>query len=196
MHGMAKPRVVLVHGIHTREGESNIGKLVPYFEARGFEVLVFEYGYLSVIRARWANPGIARRLAAVVRRDDDLVCHSNGATVAWLAMQRHGMRCRRASLIAPALDDDKLLENALMTDVYYNGCDDVVWFARLLRHSAWGAMGRDGCTSPISRIFDVTNIDVAHHPDLPQICGHLGYFEPHILPRFAPWLVARHLEMK
>lgn len=186
-----KPRVVLVHGIHAREGTSNVRKLVPYFEAKGFEVLVFEYGWLGVIGARWRNPGIARHLASVMRTADHLVCHSNGATLAWLAMENHGMRCARVSLIAPALDSDKILQGSPFTDVYYNGCDHVVWFARLLVDHAWGSMGRDGCELSGRGMH---NVDVANHAALPRICGHLEYFEPHILPRFAPWLVRRHLD--
>ncbi len=189
-----KPRVVLVHGIHAREGTSNVRKLVPYFEAQGFEVLVFEYGYVGVIDARFRNPGIARRLAEVVRPDDHLVCHSNGATVAWIAMHKLGMRCLKVSLIAPALDDDKVMERATWTDVYYNRCDHVVWFARLLWHHAWGSMGRDGCTNADGIRMGMCNIDVVNHAGLPKICGHLEYFEPYILPRLGPWLVKRHLE--
>lgn len=189
-----KPRVVLVHGIHTREGTTNMRRLVPYFEAAGFEVVVFEYGYLSVIRARFANPGIARRLADVVRPDDHLVCHSNGAAVAWLAMHKHGMSCLKISLIAPALDDDKVTSGATWSDVYYNVCDHVVWFSRLFWRHAWGSMGRDGCTNADGIRMGMRNIDVANHAGLPMICGHLAYFEPHILPRFAPWLVRQHLE--
>lgn len=189
-----KPRVVLVHGIHAREGTSHVRQLQPYFEAAGFDVTVFEYGWVGVISSRFKNPRIAERLAGVVRPDDHLVCHSNGATVAWLAMRKFGMACRHVGLIAPALDDDKWLPEAIWTDVYYNRYDDVVWFARLLIHHAWGSMGRDGCTNPHALVKGTINIDVANHAALPQIRGHLGYFEPHILPTFAPWLVRRHLE--
>lgn len=189
-----QPRVVLVHGIHSREGTTNMRRLIPYFEQAGFRVTVFEYGWLSVLRARWVNPGIARRLASVVRESDHLVCHSNGAAVAWLAMKRHGMKCRHVSLIAPALDADKILNGAIWTDVYHNACDHVVWFARLLWHHAWGAMGRDGYTNADGLRRGMHNIDVANHAGLPVICGHLEYFQPHILPTFAPWLVRRHLE--
>ncbi len=189
-----QPRVVLVHGIHAREGTSHIRQLKPYFEAQGFRVLVFEYGFLSVLRARWANPRIARTLAAVVHRDDHLVCHSNGCTIAWLAMRDHAMKCVKLSLIAPALDDDETTPGATWTSVYHNACDHVVWFSRLLWRHAWGSMGRDGCTNVDGMRLGMHNIDVANHAGLPQICGHLEYFEPHILPRFAPWLVRRHLE--
>lgn len=189
-----QPHVVLVHGIHAREGHSNVRKLVPFFEAAGFRVTVFEYGWISVLRARWANPGIAKRLAALVRESDHVVCHSNGAAVAWLAMNDYGMTCRKISLIAPALDDDKLFLSAIWTDVYHNACDHVVWFARLFIHHAWGSMGRDGCRNSSAKLCGVANIDVADHAGLPVICGHLEYFEPHILPRFAPFLVRRHLD--
>lgn len=190
-----QPHVVLVHGLHRREGTTNMRRLVPYFEAQGFRVTVFEYGWLGVLRARWANPGIARRLASVVSESDHLVCHSNGAAVAWLAMRNHGMRCRRISLIAPALDSDKVLEGAIRTDVYFNGCDHVVLAARLLWHHAWGSMGRDGCTRGSAPALGIFNIDVANHAALPRICGHLEYFEPYILPQLGPWLVGRHKEM-
>lgn len=187
-----KPRVVLVHGIHAKEGTSHIRQLKPYFEARGFEVLVFEYGWVSVLGARWRNPDIAWRLADVVQPDDHVVCHSNGAAVAWLAMKNHNMRCTMLSLIAPALDDDKWLRNATWTDVYHNHCDNVVWFARLLWWHSWGSMGRDGCTDPLASAFGVRNIDVAGHAGLPIICGHLAYFEPHILSTFGPFIAERH----
>lgn len=189
-----KPRVVLVHGIYAAEGSSHIRTLKPFFEAAGFDVLVFEYGFVSAFQSYFKNPGIARRLAALVRRDDHLVCHSNGAAIAWLAMKKHGMTCLKLSLVAPALDADKITAAATWTDVYHNHCDHVVAIARLFIRHAWGAMGRDGCTNADGLRQGMCNIDVANHAGLPEICGHLEYFEPHILPRFAAWLVKRHLE--
>lgn len=188
-----QPHVVLVHGIHSAEGTTNMRRLIPYFESQGFRVTVFEYGWLSVIRARWENPGIARRLAALVRESDHLVCHSNGATVAWLAMENHGMKCRRISLIAPALDADKRFDGAIWADIYYNRCDHVVWLARLLWWHSWGSMGRDGYTGRRAAPGH-TSIDTARHAALPMICGHLDYFASYILPRLGPWMVRRHLE--
>lgn len=190
----SQPHVVLVHGIHSAEGTTNMRRMVPFFEQAGFRVTVFEYGWMGVLQARWKNPGIARRLAALVRESDHLVCHSNGAAIAWLAMRNHGMKCRRISLIAPALDADKIFQGAIWADVYHNACDHVVWLARLLWWHAWGSMGRDGCLHPVPAIFGHTNIDVANHAALPKICGHLEYFEPYILPRLGPWMVRRHLE--
>lgn len=190
----SRSRVVLIHGIYAREGTSHIRQLQPYFEAAGFDVVVFEYGFVSALQTYFRNPGVARRLAELVRADDHLVCHSNGAAIAWLAMQKHGMRCVKASLIAPALDDDKVMQGASWTDVCHNVCDHVVWFSRLFWRHAWGSMGRDGCTNVDGIRLGMHNIDVANHAALPTICGHLAYFEPHILPRFAPWLVRRHLE--
>lgn len=183
-----KPRVVLVHGIHAQEGTSHVRRLVSYFRDAGFDVDVFEYGWLSVLGARWRNPGIARRLAAIVEPEDHVVCHSNGAAVVWLAMRHHGMRCVQASLIAPALDADKTLPGALWADVYHNAHDHVVWAARWLWWHAWGSMGRDGAES-----WDIRNIDVGNHAGLPKIAGHLAYFNEDILPTFAPFLVERHV---
>lgn len=189
-----KPRVVLIHGIYTPEGSSHVRTLQPYFEAAGFDVLVFEYGFVSALQTYFRNPGIARRLAGLMRPDDHLVCHSNGAAIAWLAMKNHNMKCLKVSLIAPALDSDKVMAGATWTDVYHNHCDHVVAFARLFIRHAWGDMGRDGCTNVDGIRQGMHNIDTANHAGLPEICGHLGYFSSHVMPRFAPWLVRRHLE--
>lgn len=190
----SRPRVVLIHGIYATEKTSHIRQVKPYFEAAGFDVVVFEYGFITALLTYLLNPGIARRLAELVRPDDHLVCHSNGAAIAWLAMKKHGMRCLKVSLIAPALDADKVMHGATWTDVYHNRCDHVVAIARLFIRHAWGDMGRDGCTNAEGWRFGTRNIDVANHAGLPQICGHLQYFEPYILPRLGPWLVRRHLE--
>lgn len=187
------PRLWLVHGIHSKEGTSNVRRLAPYFEMAGFEVRVFEYGWMGVWGARWRNPDIAWRLADLVGPDDHVVCHSNGAAIAWLAMREHGMRCTMLSLIAPALDNDAVTAGATWTDVYHNECDHVVWLSRLLWWHAWGSMGRDGVLNVDGMRHGMHNVDVARHARLPQICGHLAYFNDEILPRFAPYLVERHL---
>lgn len=188
-----RPRVWLVHGIHAREGRSNVRRLVPYFQDAGFDVQVYEYGWVSVLGARWRNPGIARRLAALVEPEDHVVCHSNGAAVVWLAMRDHAMRCTMLSQIAPALDSDAWSRNAIWTDVYHNAADHVVWAARWLWWHAWGSMGRDGCTDPMAYAYGYSNIDTANHAALPRIEGHLAYFDDDILPEFGRYLAGRHV---
>ena len=62
------PRVVLVHGIHAAEGTSNMLRLIDPFNRAGFMVHVFEYGFLSVLGAMFANPYHASALASFLRR--------------------------------------------------------------------------------------------------------------------------------
>lgn len=182
------PRIVLVHGIHAPEGTSHIGLLKPHLEALGFEVVLFEYGFLSALRARWANPGIAKRLAQFARPDDVVVCHSNGAAVTWLACEKYGLKLEGVALINPALDSDKLFLNTYWTDVYHNQGDDIVWWSKWLVAHAWGSMGRDGCTYELCSFelseIGVTNIDCGNTAGLPKIDGHLDFFST---AKIAPW---------
>lgn len=179
------PRVILVHGIHAPEGSSNVRRLVPFFAVAGFEVAVFEYGFVGVLGARWRNPGIAQALRACLRPGDHLAGHSNGCALIWLALGLPGCPPPGpVSLIAPALDRDKCL--AAPFDVYHNAGDGVVGLSRLLLRHAWGAMGRDGASCAWAH-----NIDAAEFE--PPVSGHLGYFGEAALPLFGPLLAGRHL---
>lgn len=185
-------RIVVVHGIHAREGQSNVWRLKPYLEKQGHSVEVFEYGFVGALWARFANPGIARRLAEHVAIEPplDYVCHSNGAAVLYLAMRDHGLKAGRVSLINPALDADIRLPGAAATDIYYNAGDSVVGLASLLRRHYWGRMGNAGFMGP----FDprITNIDCAHTAGLPPLDGHLDFFTPGKLDLWGRYLAIRH----
>lgn len=180
-------RVVLVHGINTAEGTTNLTRLATYFE--GCTVVLFEYGFLGPIRARWKNPAIARELAGWLRHNDDVVCHSNGAALLWLANQRrYAPWLRHVSLIAPALDATRCIHRADRVDVYHNADDRVVWLSQLLRRHAWGAMGRDGAACG----NHTTNFDTLAPGWYPQVSGHLDYFQFGIYQQLGPKLAARH----
>lgn len=186
--------IVLIHGIHAREGESNVWRLKPYLELAGHTVEVFEYGFTSAFMARWRNPGIARRLAHQVAQQygggADFVCHSNGAAVLYLAMRDHGLHADRVSLINPALDSDKRLPHARHADIYYNADDAVVGLSSLLRGHVWGRMGNAGWIGPHDPA--ITNIDCAAQPFLPRLSGHLDFFSPRKLDAWGPFLAKRH----
>lgn len=183
--------IVVIHGIHAREGESNVWRLKPYLELAGHTVEVFEYGFVGALWARFANPRIARRLAEVHGAQTyDYVCHSNGAAVLYLAMRDYGLKAGRVSLINPALDSDRVLPGAVHTDIYYNADDAVVGLASLLRGHYWGRMGNAGYMGPHDPT--ITNIDCAAQPFLPKLSGHLDFFGPRKLDAWGPWLAARH----
>lgn len=185
-------RIVVVHGIHSREGQSNVWRLKPYLQLDGHQVEVFEYGFVGALWARFANPGIARRLAGDVVLDPpaDYVCHSNGAAVLYLAMRDHGLVAGRVSLINPALDSDIRLPNAAATDIYYNAGDSVVGLASLLLRHYWGRMGNAGYVGPPHA--GITNIDCARTAGLPPLDGHLDFFTPGKLDAWGRYLSLRH----
>lgn len=182
--------IVVVHGIHAREGQSNVWRLKPYLELAGHTVELFEYGFTSALLARWRNPGTAKRLAEAHGDSCDYVCHSNGAAVLYLAMRDHGLKARRVSLINPALDADIRLPGAAATDIYYNAGDTVVGLAALLWRNPWGRMGSVGWMGPHDE--SITNIDCASTPGLPALDGHLDFFSPQKLDRWGHFLADRH----
>ena len=188
----APRRIMVVHGIHAREGESNVWRLKPYLELRGHLARVFEYGFMGALWARFANPRVARRLAAQVAWEPplDYVCHSNGAAVLYLAMRDYGLRAGRVSLINPALDCDIRLPAARATDIYYNADDEVVWLASLLLDNVWGSMGKVGYLGTPDPA--ITSVDCGHTPGLPQVSGHLAFFAPGKLDQWGRFLAARH----
>lgn len=185
----ARRRVVLIHGIHTPEGSSNVRRLFPYFADMHWDVAVFEYGFISALAARWRNPAIADHLAQVLCEDDHVVAHSNGAALLWLATQRP--ECpwlRHASLIAPALDATRCPRRIDTIDVYHNASDRLLGLARLLPAHAWGAMGRDGASCGNA----VTNFDTLADEFRPKCSGHTGYFSDGTVQQFGARLAARH----
>lgn len=187
-------RIVVVHGIHAREGESNVWRLKPYLEMAGHQPEVFEYGYMGALWARFANPRVAAKLVdhcgALDEWPLDFVCHSNGAAVLYLAMKKYGLEARHVSLINPALDSDIRLPCAKDIDIYYNADDAVVGLASLLVRHYWGRMGNSGYMGPHEHA--ITNIDCQASPGMPKLSGHLDFFTPGKLDAWGRYLANRH----
>lgn len=188
--GGAARRVVVIHGIHAVERDSNVWRLRPYLELKGHRPVVFEYGYVGALWARFANHGVAKRLAETHGDGLDYVCHSNGAAVLYLAMRDHGLKAGRVSLINPALDRTIRLPGAAATDVYFNAGDGVAWLAGLLPHNLWGRMGSAGYGGAADP--HITNFDCTRQPGLPPLDGHLDFFAPGKLDAWGRFLAIRH----
>ena len=137
-------RIVLVHGIYSKEGQSSVWNMkAPLEKATGLPVEVFEYGYLHAIQARFENPSIAKRLAHILEPGDIVVNHSNGAAVTYLATVKEGARPSGVVMINPALDTWRL-PVCDWAHIYYNAEDEVVWWSQLLIGNVWGDMGQVG----------------------------------------------------
>ena len=181
-----KSRIVMIHGIQESSSAENLGKLTPFFIEAGFEVIQPLYGNMGYLTAvtmsRWINPRIADALASFIQPNDILVCHSNGATIAFLISQK--IKIRGTILINPALDEDLVPTVTCFNHIYYNAGDWVVWLSSFVPFNRWGSMGRYGYRSnPRS---DTLNIDCSVPPlhDLPPIDGHSDLF---VDEKLAPW---------
>ena len=166
----------LIHGLHTFDPAQNIGRWMPYLEDAGFAVRVHRYGYLPFGLAWMRNPGIARRIANTVRADDILICHSNGAAIAYLIGEMR--RFRGVVLVNGALDRDKVIPGVDWQMNYYTPGDDVLKYARIPFH-LWGRIGTKGYSGHDSRNQDFNMAEL-----LPACRGHSDPFRKDYSP---PW---------
>ncbi len=189
-------RIHLIHGIHSN-GVGNTGKLAPYFRDDGFDVFARRYGYAFASPAflpgfvNWQNQGRAKRLSETIADGDAIVCHSNGAAVAYLIQADH-RELSALILINPALDRDTDFHNVGRVLCLHNAGDDVVGLSAALPFNHWGAMGRDGYAGTLN---NVVNVDcAAPPPGLPKLWGHSALFDKYNLPHWGPAL-AREMKI-
>lgn len=189
-------RVHLIHGIHSTNG-GNTSRLAPHFRAAGFDTMVRHYGYTFATPAflpgflDWRNAQRARRLAAIIADGDAVVCHSNGAAVAWHIQAEH-RALSAVILVNPALDRGADFHNVERVLCLHNAGDEVVGFSEAVPFAHWGAMGRDGYAGTLA---NVVNVDCAAPPPwLPRLWGHSALFAPDALRRWGPAL-ARELKI-
>ena len=189
-------RIHLIHGIRSN-GVGNTGKLAPYFRDDGFDVFARRYGYAFASPAflpgfvNWQNQGRAKRLSETIDDGDAIVCHSNGAAVAYLIQADH-RELSALILINPALDRDTDFLNTGRVLCLHNAGDDVVGLSAALPFNHWGAMGRDGYAGTLN---NVVNVDCANPPDgLPRLWGHSDLFEPGHIEEWGPAL-AREMKL-
>lgn len=179
---MKPDRIVLVHGIYAREGNSNVWNMKePLERATGLPVEVFEYGFVSAWQARFTNGKNAKKLAKFLRATDVVVNHSNGAAVTWLATNKYGARPFGVVMLQPALDT-WLLPKCDWVHVYYNAEDHIVWWSGLLLFHIWGRMGQVGYKprhthKELPGVRQIDTINAAAYLDLPPARGHLAVFQ-------------------
>lgn len=189
-------RIHTIHGIHSN-GAGLTGKLAPYFRAAGFDVFVRRYGYVFATPAfipgllNWRNERRAKKLAEVIADGDAIVCHSNGAAVAYDIQAEH-RSLSALILINPALDRDTDFHNVERVLCLHNDGDDVVGLSAAIPFTHWGAMGKSGYAGSLA---NVVNVDCANPPaGLPKLWGHSALFDKYALPHWGPAL-ARELKL-
>jgi len=138
-------RVILTHGVYTKEGNHNIGRLAPGIEeASGLQVVRNEYGFMGFMQTYWRNDEQARQLAAMSRDGDWWVTHSNGSSIAWLAVHRYNAKPRGIINFNPALDRYRTCENVPYVLTIHSKGDTPVSLSQYLPFHTWGDQGRVG----------------------------------------------------
>lgn len=183
-------KVHVVHGILDPVGSSGLLKLVPYLQQAGFDCRVPDYGLITAVETRIANPIIRRTLQPYIEPGDVYIGHSNGCAIGYgLSTDLAGM-----VLINAALERDIYLPQPMWADVYFNEGDDATVAAKLaaaigIVDPVWGAMGHAGYSGAEHRIG---NVNCGTPPDgLPAVSGHSDIFTAGKVEHWAPYIVAR-----
>jgi hypothetical protein len=184
-------RVHVVHGILDPVGSAGLLKLVPYLQRAGFDCRVPDYGLITAVETRIANPLIRRTLTPYVEPGDVYIGHSNGCAIGYSLPQP---KLAGMILINAALQCDITLPGQTWADVYFNAGDDATVAAKLaaaigLADPVWGEMGHAGYSGGEHRI---ANVDCGNPPDgLPAVSGHSDIFTAGKIEQWAPYIVAR-----
>lgn len=182
---MSKPRVVIVHGIHTNDDEAWMAYLEATFKRAGWDAHVWTYGNVSWWSVRFLNASRAKKLAAIIQPGDVLLAHSNGCTLTWMASHR-GAPISGAILLNPALDTEKVLAPQVKwVNLYFNKDDTAVGLAGIFIDHPWGPQGRDGIS-----VNDIRYLQVPTHDGHPPVSGHSDVLTPEKLPRWTERFIA------
>ena len=188
-----KPRVIIVHGIHTSDNAGWMHYLERRFLEYGWRTYVWTYGYAYALLTRVQNPGRAERLADLIEPGDVVLGHSNGGCLAWMAAEL-GAPISGAILVNPALDTDKLMAKQVQwVNLYTNRHDAAVplasWFGlRDIVPHPWGAQGRDGISVPDVPRYRVVESSVPRN-DAPAVKGHSAVLATDALPAWSHVIV-------
>ena len=174
--------VHLVHGFNVQDnGRRSTDRLAPYFNSQGFETRQHDYGWKFLLGVRFANPRVAREIAATVQPGDIGCGHSNGCLILALAADL-GAPFAGLVFINPALEPAReIAPQVKWAHVYHNRGDAPVEAAQLLdflpwnwgRRHPWGEMGNVGYTGADAR---VRNFDCGRQQ--PPLSGHSAMFAP------------------
>jgi len=182
---MMRPRILIVHGLHTNDDAGWMTTLRRAFAAAGFAAQVWTYGYAHALTARWQNPGRAKQLARLIRPGDIVVGHSNGACLTWMAASL-GAPIGGAVLINPALDRGAAMPRHVpWVNLYPNRGDVAVKIARIFPKHPWGDQGRAGLAFNDPRYLTRYTDEGCGHPHYaPPVFGHSAVLEPAPLARW------------
>ena len=174
-----KPRLLIVHGIHTNDAAGWMDHMVTAFNDAGWDAAKWTYGYAYAMLTRVQNPWRASKLADLIQPGDIVLGHSNGACLAWMAAEL-GAPMGGAILLNPALDTDKVMAKQVpWVNLYVNSQDEAVPWAKAFVGHPWGSQGRDGIA-----VRDLRYQTVWTDQEPPRVYGHSGVLTPSAI---SPW---------
>lgn len=181
-------KIILIHGIHEREGASNMSVLWPYLQRAlpKLQVHLHSYGFMGFWRARLDNPRQARRLAAAIEPGDIVVTHSNGAAITYLACRDYGAQPGGVININPALDRWLTARAPWVETIHSNG-DRWVWLSQWVPFHIWGDQGRVGYRGDA---WQTINHNASHFGDM-AYSGHCDLFSQHRVAKWAEFIAVR-----
>ncbi len=185
-----KKTAILIHGIHTKdEGEKTVNTLKPYFEEKGFNVIEFDYDWVSVLRVRLCNKNLARALASITKNAEGKVVavgHSNGCAIIHEAGCL-GAKFNEVVYINPALNKDtKLPLQINRAHVWHSPSDKIVKLSKWLINHSWGEMGSTGYVGKSERYL---NYDKENDWQACSSNTHSDVFHPGKIEFFGPKIV-------
>lgn len=189
----------MIHGIHSPEGHNNMSAFRPYIIKASPEstiVTLYQYGFMGFWRARWDNDCIARDLADIAAREarkdsppEVWLTHSNGAALAYLAVERYGAQPIMIVNVNPALDRN-LSAKAPRVETIHSPGDRVVYLSRFLPLHIWGDQGRAGYNG---QQLNTVNHDVRDFAEPMYYSGHSGLFSSVRAQAWADFIVKERI---
>lgn len=191
-------KIRLIHGIHSQEGDNDMAHFWPYISKAvpGADVALFQYGFMGFWQARWRNDTVARMFAEVSnenRLDGEYevwITHSNGAAIAYLAVEKHGAKPDLIINFSPALDRWRTA-GVERVETLYSPSDRVVWLSQWVPWSIWGDQGRVGYKGDN---LNTLSIDVSKVGKPMAYTSHNGAFDPKRIEHWAYYCGMRIFE--
>lgn len=170
-------KVVLIHGIHAKEGNNNMSELLPYIrrDLPGVEVDLYQYGFMGFWQARWQNNSEAEQFADYLSEDECIIItHSNGAAITYLACKNNGLKPNGVININPALDRWKTSPTARWVLTIHSDQDRWVDLAQWLPFHPWGDQGKVGYKGDAQ---NTVSLNASEQSGAMAYGGHCDLFE-------------------
>lgn len=168
-------KIVFVHGINERESSDIFELFKPHCLRHGIDYVELEYGWIGPISAYFGNSIRARSLSIVVDPTDVIICHSNGAAIAYRASRDYGLECKGHIWINPAVKNTLVPYDTGKCYVLYNPSDKATWLARAaswIPGVVWGGMGATGYIGNSEIMENINERDFGNLPVADDFLDH------------------------